>query len=138
MARMYTDAEPCSTMQQALQYYICNVDREHFVHFRDLSCAPEATRWIYFLSQLNIKRSSLRFVSGNAMPVPSERKEWERVLFMKAEPRPKGGDFGPKSALCIGLRREQDEHRFTNAAYRFIFLMGYIAFGAVPDTRKTQ
>lgn len=125
-------------MQDALALYIHNVDRENFVRLSDLSHCQVARRYVYFLNQLKVPRTTIRFVSGDSQEDSQYRRSWNKSLGAHIEPRPAGGDFGPKSAISI-LPKEKWNSKISikGRAFRFFLVMAFIVFGELPVTPPT-
>lgn len=123
-----------SLMQGGLRYCVCNVDRNHYVRFRDVSHARDAQQFIHLLHQLGISGKTLRLISGDTSEISNYRREWKRALQAQVETRPRGGDYGPNSAISIRAGGQFiGGTRINHSAFSFLLVLAFIAFGEIPE-----
>jgi hypothetical protein len=114
--------------------YVQNVDRENFVRFSDLSSAKDVRRFVYFMGEFGFPKRNLQFVSGDSEQGSGHAKAWERELRASVDACPRGGDFGPGTAISIRPSKQLNSGISINGAmFRFLMTMAFTAFGELPD-----
>lgn len=136
LIRMHGGKRSRSLVQTALQTYVEKVNRENFAQFANSDYAGEARRLVYFLVEMGVPKSSIECFSGDRSEKSGHRKAWSKRLGLDVNPRPKGGDFGPASAVSIRPTVKFDDHiSVSRAAFRFLLVIGYILFGPKLQVR---
>ena len=136
LRRMFSHKHERGVMQATLKTYVDRVGRESFVHFPNFACAEEARQFVYFPSRLGVNRRRLECVSGNNAEGSTDQERWKAELNVQVQPRPKGGDFGPKSSISIRPTQQiRDEIVVSRSAFRFLLVMAYIVFGQELGTK---
>jgi hypothetical protein len=133
LLKMYHNDHQKSLLS-ALSIYVQNVDRENFVRFSDLSRTKDVRRFVCFMCEVGFPKRNLQFVSGDSEQGSGHAKAWKRALRASVCACPRGGDFGPRTAISIRPSKQLNSGiAISGAASRFLITMAFTAFGELPD-----
>jgi len=123
-----------TSLQNALSMYVQNVDRENFVRFSDLSRTNDVRKFVYFMGEFGFPKRNLQFVSGDSEQGSGHAKSWKREHRASVGACPRGGDFGPRTAISIRPSKKLNSRiSISGAVFRFLMTMAFTAFGDLPD-----
>lgn len=127
------------SMQSALSLYVEHVDRENFVRISGPSSVEDVRRFVYFMGEFGFPKRDLQFVSGDSKQGSGHAKAWKRELRASVDACPRGGDFGPRTAISIRPSKQLNSGiAISGAVFRFLMTMAFTAFGELPDASDPQ